>query len=632
MRAFVTTLQSFFKMDTGSAEGTGNFLGNRRSLRIPMYQREYKWENEKIQTLISDVSKQKKFLGEIILDEATDCYEIADGQQRITTCYLILVYLYNYYKGSPLEQQSILNILAPNRGEFVLQNDTVGTYLRKTEDTATNVNQIELCISEQMDIYGQQADFKRAYNDAITPELKDLLRTPEKAREFKEKLLGSEVLVLIKGEQTTTPIEQIFLDINEKAQLLDTEDIFKGHCFEIYSSEFQAQLRGMWVELKKCASEFKQRFGLKSFGEYIYLFLLEHGDEELPQTLNPKGRHYLEGKTMDETNELLQAMIQYGKSVLQFEDDITRTTYHFENLCCDGQAYQNTNDHVALKEMSSQIMKPKKPVYQKMAFFYFVYTVMTNTTLRGEVPYDSLRRIVTNLYIYASLFRFSTVKKSKDDVDHTLRNAAREAVDRAAKLVSASKALRVAKVENYELDVKTPYEEQATIYSIMDNYNANENWIRLIYSRTAGYNQEHFVIPNQRASQVEWSVNGDARFKIQLDREFAKENKRRTSNFLVLPNELNEDLNNRDIIRKIEMIEEWYNDRHETVPNHIRVFIDHIREMPEYQPLQNDKVNDAAKTQVEADYRAFLLAYFDENKEAELLRKLKERFKAVFRN
>ena len=117
MRAFVTRVCDFFKLDTGKADIEKNFREDKRELRIPLYQREYKWENEKIRALILDVKRQHKFLGNIILDEAVDCYEIADGQQRITTCYLILVYLYNFYYGNPLEQRSIrcLTSLLPEK-------------------------------------------------------------------------------------------------------------------------------------------------------------------------------------------------------------------------------------------------------------------------------------------------------------------------------------------------------------------------------------------------------------------------------------------------------------------------------------------------------------------------------------
>ena len=142
-------------------------------------------------------------------------------------------------------------------------------------------DQIKLDISETADIYYQKADFDRVY-DAISAAM-TFITTPVEARDFKEKLLNSEVIVLISDQTTITPIEQIFLDINEKAQLLDVEDIFKGHCFEIFSPEFYSNLRDTWVNLKKCAVGFK-KFGIKTLGDYIYLFLLEHDNAQLPKS------------------------------------------------------------------------------------------------------------------------------------------------------------------------------------------------------------------------------------------------------------------------------------------------------------------------------------------------------------
>ena len=186
MRAFVLKMSEFFKMDKPTEPA--NFKADKRELCIPLYQREYKWENEKINALIADIKKQPKFLGNIILEETNTRYEIADGQQRITTCFLILVYLYNYYQGSTLEQSSIQNILKPY-GNFILSNETVGTYLSEAGD------HIELNISEDADIYYQRDDFKRAYT-AICNAL-SFINTAADARDFKNKLLDSEILVLI---------------------------------------------------------------------------------------------------------------------------------------------------------------------------------------------------------------------------------------------------------------------------------------------------------------------------------------------------------------------------------------------------------------------------------------------------
>ena len=622
MRAFVTKIRNFFKLDTGETDVEKNFCVGKRFLRIPLYQREYKWENEKISALISDIRKQRKFLGNIILDEAVECHEIADGQQRITTCYLILVYLYNFYHGSPLEQQSLLHILKPY-GEFVLENDTVNTFLYETQGN------IELRVLKTADIYFQKADFERAYEE-IGSAL-SFLATPEQARDFKDKLLNSEVLVLINDEHPTTPIEQIFLDINEKAQLLDTEDIFKGHCFEIFAPEFHSNLRETWVELKKCAVGFRA-LGIKSLSEYIYLFLLERDGTDLPKKLNPNGRHYLEGKTMDATNTLLQEMIYYGQSVIRFLENLQSNQYRFVDICPDSYEYRNTDDHLVLKAMATSVLIPQKSLYQKLPFLYFIFNLSKDETLRQEIRHDSLRRIVTNLYVYASLFALNSGKKSKSVIDHSLRDAAKGTENRITNVVSAAKKLRNSLVEEYVPNPCAKFEELATIYTITDNFESNTNWIRLVYSRNTNFNLEHFVIPDQRAAKIRWWVDDTQYFNIEINLDFAKRNKKRTCNLLVIDHNLNEDIDNYDIVKKIEMIQSWHSARGLSLPTHIDVFFSFIQEMPEYQVLQQHKDGEATEEAIKVDYQLFLTAYFAEEKENNLLFNLGEQFKSAFRN
>ena len=617
MRAFVVKLQELFKLDTGKDDEEKNFRVEKRALQIPLYQREYKWEDEKINALILDVRRQCKFLGNIILDECERWHEIADGQQRITTCYLILIYLYNFYQGSPFEQQSILSVLKPYN-EFILKNETIGTYLYE------EAGRIVIRISEDEDVYFQKADFERAYH-TIESAL-SFLGSAEQAREFKDKLLNSEVLVLIKDEHQNTPIEQIFLDINEKAQLLDVEDIFKGHCFEIFSPELYAHLRETWIELKKCATGFR-KLGVKSLSDYIYLFLLEHDSRDLPEKLNPHGRHYLEGKTMDATDALLQEMIAFGESVLAFQDNLQNMQYRFIDICFDSNEHRMTADHVSLKAMCLAILSQTKPQYQKLPFMYFIYQMTQDANLQQEICHNDLRKVVTNLYVYTSLFILSSGKKSKKVIDHTIRNSLRGAEARIANVVMAAKALRAAAVEEYIPNRKAEFNELAVVYSITDNYIANLNWIDLVYSRESNYNLEHFVIPD--VAIIQW-INEAQCLRIPIDRGLAVGNKRKTCNLLVMDHDLNERLSNYDIVTKIVKIREWYHNR--SMPKHIEVFISLIEEMPEYQMLKSHKTDGATDQEIKADYQKFLEAYFAEDMEDELLSRLKEQFRHAFQN
>ena len=619
MRAFVLKLSEFFKMDKSNEPA--NFNADKRELCIPLYQREYKWENEKINALISDIKKQPKFLGNIILEETNARYEIADGQQRITTCFLILVYLYNYYQGSTMEQQSIESILKPY-GSFILSNETVGRYLRE------DGNSIALDISEAADIYYQCEDFNRAY--AAIRDALSFIQTPAEARDFKNKLLESEVLVLISDHSTSTHIEQIFLDINEKAQLLDVEDIFKGHCFEIFSPEFYGNLRDTWVNLKKCAIGFK-KFGIKTLGDYIYLFLLEHDNAQLPKKLNIAGQHYLEGKTMDETNALLQEMILYGNNILSFQGNLQNTNYRFVDICSNSHEYRATQDHIALKKMCTEILRPIKPIYQELPFMYFVHALYKDEQLRNEITHPQLRRIITNLYVYSVLFVLNSEKKSKDVIDHSIRNAIGSAENRIPRIITAAKELRSSQVEGYSPNPQAKFEELAVIYSITDNFVSNDNWIPSLYSRDENYNLEHLIIPDQRAAKIKWNPHGTY-FDIPVDPVFAKENKKKTCNYLVLDHDLNENLNNFDIITKIRMIRNWHSVRGVPLPNHISTIISHIESFEDYRRLVVYLDNNADYDTVCPVYQSFLSSYFSDEQEQRLLSNLNAAFVEIFHN
>lgn len=63
---------------------------------IPFYQRAYSWKKQDIEKLISDINnKEGHYLGNIVLKKNDDKFIVIDGQQRLTTIY-ILYYFYGF--------------------------------------------------------------------------------------------------------------------------------------------------------------------------------------------------------------------------------------------------------------------------------------------------------------------------------------------------------------------------------------------------------------------------------------------------------------------------------------------------------------------------------------------------------
>lgn len=64
--------------------------------QIPIYQRDFEWEDEEIAQLIEDINNielkedNNYYLGSLIVYSKNNFYEIIDGQQRLTTLYLLL--------------------------------------------------------------------------------------------------------------------------------------------------------------------------------------------------------------------------------------------------------------------------------------------------------------------------------------------------------------------------------------------------------------------------------------------------------------------------------------------------------------------------------------------------------------
>ena len=108
-----------------------------QSFAIDEYQREYKWEKENIDELLSDLRDKflncyqtgdattrvstydGYFLGSIIVSKRNGKSYLVDGQQRVTSLSLLLIYLYNTTKkqGLAVAQSIAPLIFSDNLGE-----------------------------------------------------------------------------------------------------------------------------------------------------------------------------------------------------------------------------------------------------------------------------------------------------------------------------------------------------------------------------------------------------------------------------------------------------------------------------------------------------------------------------------
>jgi hypothetical protein len=332
---------------------------------------------------------------------------------------------------------------------------------------------------------------------------------------------------------------------------------------------------------------------------------------------------------MDETEAMLKSMIEYGEKVLCFRTNLGQDAYRLVDICPDSQSHSNTDDHKALKRMSIEILDTNKPLYQKLPFFVLIHALHTKG-FGANLTHDAFRKIITNVYIYASLFVIRGGKKSKGDIDLTIKDALSEAQPVQA-IVSAAKSMRKALVDKFEFKPNYKTEALEFVYSIIDFYNANQNWLRSKYSKDSSYTLEHFIIPNNSSKKVKWRSQTD--FDFAVSGKHTADYKKRSYNFIFLPKALNEQLEHDDVISKIHDIHAWYSTRKEALPAHIGIFIEHIEALPTYREVTKyKKTQTIPRENIESGYNNFIEEFFSEDKQLLLSAKLQRVFQKAFAN
>ena len=94
---------------------------------VPSYQRGYRWGEDEVLRLLNDIYQNGRntyCLQPIVVRKTGDSYELIDGQQRLTTLYLIYRFLYQlnpYYYDEP--QFNLIYETRENSGEFLRSLD-----------------------------------------------------------------------------------------------------------------------------------------------------------------------------------------------------------------------------------------------------------------------------------------------------------------------------------------------------------------------------------------------------------------------------------------------------------------------------------------------------------------------------
>ncbi len=196
------------------------FCTNEYKFRIPIYQRNYAWTEDEIYTLIDDIilrndrvleaDENVYYLGTIVSYKKEDgIYDVIDGQQRLTTLYLIFLYLENYSK-----QNNILE------NDKLIQNELNFEARKRYIDTLKSIKNNEEIAEDKI-----AAELIEGYN-LIKKYFENISKNKEKINIFIDKIKTTEIVIITVPKNTD--LNNYFKIMNTRGEQLELHHIAKA--------------------------------------------------------------------------------------------------------------------------------------------------------------------------------------------------------------------------------------------------------------------------------------------------------------------------------------------------------------------------------------------------------------------
>jgi hypothetical protein len=263
---------------------------------VPDYQREYVWTDKEVHQLLEDIGEQidagttrEYFIGTVLVSptDQKNHYEVIDGQQRLTTFFLLLCTLKHLFHGEP-QRQMISGLISTS---YVDSDGEVRTNLKlepRYESAGEVMAKLVELDAEPMAVragiqaagiasFGSLENLVNAYS-TLYRYLKDNYDDVAKLKKYWGYLANNVVFIQISTDVSSAL--KIFETINERGVGLNPMDLLKNLLFtQVKQTQF-TQLKDEWKKITKPLEKEKEkplRF-LRYFLMANYTIKNERGD------------------------------------------------------------------------------------------------------------------------------------------------------------------------------------------------------------------------------------------------------------------------------------------------------------------------------------------------------------------
>jgi len=263
---------------------------------VPDYQREYVWTDKEVHQLLEDIGEQidagttrEYFIGTVLVSptEQKNHYEVIDGQQRLTTFFLLLCALKHLFQGEP-QRQMISGLISTSyvdsdgevRTNLKLEPryENAGEVMAKLVELDTDPQAVRAGIqAASIASFGSLENLVNAYS-TLYRYLKDNYDDAAKLKKYWGYLANNVVFIQISTDVSSAL--KIFETINERGVGLNPMDLLKNLLFtQVKQTQF-TQLKDEWKKITKPLEKEKEkplRF-LRYFLMANYVIKNERGD------------------------------------------------------------------------------------------------------------------------------------------------------------------------------------------------------------------------------------------------------------------------------------------------------------------------------------------------------------------
>lgn len=231
---------------------------------IPDYQREYVWTDKEIHQLLDDINdgindhSTEYFIGTILVSPTEDKkhFEVIDGQQRLTTFFLILCALQHLFSGEPQSQLINSLVLASyinDVGDVIPslkldpRYENASELMMKIVLTSSDPASTRVAIlASGIPSFGSLENLVNAY-DTVYRYLKDNYVDKTSLKKYWAYLARNVVFIQISTDVSSAL--KIFETINERGIGLNPMDLLKNLLFTQISKEEFTKLKDKWKKI-----------------------------------------------------------------------------------------------------------------------------------------------------------------------------------------------------------------------------------------------------------------------------------------------------------------------------------------------------------------------------------------------